>query len=52
MVMRKVAFKTKGKGKLGNESLVKRKIDRHHLEKSEVVFALLIQHQKNEMYFH
>lgn len=52
MVMRKVAFKMKGKGEVGNRSLVNREIDRQCLKESEMIFALLIQHHNNEMYFH
>lgn len=52
MVMRKVAFKIKGKEELRNHSLVNRKIDRQYLKESKMIFTLLIQHHKNEMYFH
>lgn len=52
MVMRKIAFKIKERGELRNHSLVNRKIDRQYLKELKMEFTLLIQHHKNDMYFH
>lgn len=50
--MRKVEFKMKEGKKLGNQSIANRKMDRQCLKESKKIFALLIQHQQNEMHFH
>lgn len=36
----------------GEQRKIQPKIDQQYLEDSEMIFALLIQHHKNETYFH